>query len=299
MLHLILYIVFSSVFTLTIKWVYNRGTEDILTIGAINYIVALVGIAPWLWLDGGQTGDPYAILTGGLMGLVYFIAFFFVIYSVKLVGASATTVVSVLSITMPITVAAFVWDAKPTVIQIGGIALALLSLCLIGIKPKTQGTNEPANEKEPKTAAPRTSAKFSAFILLSFFLLCGCSRICQEAFKHLAAIDQKPTYLLSAFLVAALPSVGMLLYRKQKIKTMELAAGTVMGISNGVQTFFILRSLDFFEGYIVFTVTSAGGIIFTMLVATRLLGEKLSKLTYIGIAIAVVALCLLNWNTSG
>ena len=71
-----------------------------------------------------------------------------------------------------------------------------------------------------------------------------------------------------------------------------------MGLANGVQTFFILRSLDFYEGYIVFTVTSAGGIIFTMMVATRLLGEKLSKLTYIGIAIAVVALCLLNWPTS-
>lgn len=291
MIHLILYIIFSSVFTLTIKWVYNRGTEDILTIGAINYIIALIGIAPWAFLDGQQTGEHYAILTGGLMGLVYFIAFFFVIYAVKLVGASATTVVGVLSIMMPITVAAFVWDAKPSGIQIGGIVLALVSLCLIGIKPKAKSV-----DLEDVTNESKTSRRFSAFILLFFFLLCGCSRICQEAFKHLSAIDQKPTYLLSAFLVTALPSVGMLLYRKQKIKKMELVAGTVMGLCNAVQTFFILRSLDFFEGYIVFTVTSAGGIIFTMLVATQMLGEKLSKLTYLGIAIAVVALCLLNWK---
>jgi len=60
------------------------------------------------------------------MGLVYFVAFFFVIYCVRVVGVSSTMVVSSLSLLLPIIVAAFVWESTPNMIQIAGIALALV-----------------------------------------------------------------------------------------------------------------------------------------------------------------------------
>ena len=268
---------------------YNRGTEDIITIGAINYLVAAFSTAPLYFTGAQQTGDTMAMVTGGSMGLIYFIAFFFVTYCVRVVGVSATSVVSSLSLLLPIIVATFVWDSTPNLIQITGIALALLSLLLIAVKPKTAESAATENHSTDHNWKP-------LLILFVFFLLCGFSRIAQEAFKYESGIDQKPTFLLAAFTAAGIPSLILLIYRHRPILKMEWVVGIVMGLSNGLQTYFILKSLDFIPGYIAFPLSSAGGIVFTTAVATLMLGEKLQRQAYIGIAISVVALVLLNWQ---
>lgn len=291
MIYLILYIVFSSVFSLCIKWVHNRGSEDIITVGAINYICAAISIAPWFFIGVEQTGEPMAILTGGTMGLVYFVAFFFIIYCVRVVGVSSSTVVGSLSLLLPIVVAAVVWDSTPNAIQVFGIGLALVSLLLIAVKPQSNLVSQEQAEtgtSERKWIAPT--------LLFGFFLLCGMSRISQEAFKFESVPDQKPTFLLSAFVVSGIPSAFLLIYRHKPILKMELLIGTIMGVSNLLQSLLILKALDSIDGYIVFPLSSAGGIVFTTLVATLWLDEKLRRRAYLGIAIAVFALILLNWD---
>ena len=224
------------------------------------------------------------------MGLVYFIAFFFVIYCVRVVGVSSTMVVSSLSLLLPIIVAAFVWDSTPNLIQIAGIGLALVSLLMIAVQPKPP-TVKTATQNEPTARDWKPLA-----LLFVFFLLCGFSRIAQETFKYESIINQKPTFLLAAFTVAGIPSLILLIYRFRPIVKMELVIGIIMGMSNGLQTFWMLKSLDFIPGYIAFPLSSAGGIVFTTAVATLMLNEKLHKRAYIGIAVSVVALVLLNWQ---
>ena len=288
---------------------HNRGSEDIITIGAINYIVAASAIAPWYFTGIKQTGDFMAIATGGTMGLVYFVAFFFVIYCVRVVGVSSTMVVSSLSLLLPIIVAAFVWDSTPNLIQIAGIALALVSLLMVAVKPKPPAVkSKPLTVKsKPLTVKPKPDKTAAQDVLTAkdwkplallfvFFLLCGFSRIAQETFKHESVIDQKPTFLLAAFTIAGIPSLILLIYRLRPILKMELVIGIIMGLSNGLQTFWMLKSLDFIPGYIAFPLSSAGGIFFTTAVATLVLNEKLHKQAYIGIAVSVVALVLLNWQ---
>ena len=224
-IYLALYIVFSSLFTLCIKWVHVRGKEDIITVGAINYIVVVLITGPWYVIDGMQTGDIPAIITGGSMGAVYFVAFFFVIWCVRVVGASSTSVVSVLSMLIPIVFAAIIWGDRPSLLQSAGIALALLSLILIGLKPDRQST---ADEEE--TTAKQNSLTPS-LILGGFFLLCGLSRVAQEAFNHVSPATQKPTFLLAAFLAAGIPAAILLLWRRRKMLPMEIFIGATMGLS--------------------------------------------------------------------
>jgi drug/metabolite transporter (DMT)-like permease len=228
-----------------------------------------------------------ALWTGGSMGAIYFVAFFFAIYCIEKTGASSATVVGALSILLPITFAAIVWKERPDLIQTIGIILALLSLSLIGAQ--TSHPNESANTT-PKWIVPT--------MLLIFFLLCGCSRLSQEAFKHVSQPDHRPAFILSAFAIAAIPSLAVLLYFRRMPSRMEFVIGILMGLSNIFQTHFILKSLEYFEGFIVFPVTSAGCIVLTALIAVCFLGETLNKRTYLGIAISVIALFLLNWVQS-
>ena len=292
---LTLYVVFSSIFTLCIKWVHVRGKEDIITAGAINYIVAALIIAPWFVLDGQQTGNVPAIVAGGSMGFMYFINFFFVTWCVRVVGASSTTVVGVLSMLMPIIYAAMVWSSTPHWVQAIGIGMAIVSLILIGLKPDRQAIANKGDAKDSKEAPFSWKAPL---VLGGFFLLCGLSRIAQESFKYESVESQKPTFLLAAFVAAGIPSIFLLLWRRRKILPMEAVVGVAMGIANGSQTWFTLKTLDLLPGFIFFPVSSAGGIIFTMFVAVLWMEEKISRRALFGIGIAVVALIMMNVKIS-
>jgi drug/metabolite transporter (DMT)-like permease len=283
MIYLLLQVVFASAFTLVIKWTHVRGRENVITIGAINYIVAAISVLPVFLLNNPSPVSWGAIWTGGSMGVVYFIAFFFAIYAIKSVGAASATVVSVLSILLPIAVAAAIWNEHPNAWQTSGIGLALLALLLIG--GQTNRAGSPDVETARRWVIP--------VVLFSFFLLCGCSRLAQDTFKHVSQPDQLPAFLISAFGIAGTASVIMLLYRRRKILPMEMVFGVSLGLANILQSHFVLKSLEFFEGFIVFPVTSAGAITLTTIVATALLGERLTGRTCVGIAVSVVALFLL------
>jgi drug/metabolite transporter (DMT)-like permease len=278
---LCLQVVFASSFILIIKWAQLRDREDVITIGLINYIAAAVLIAPLFFGQQFSEISLGAMWTGGSMGAIYFVAFFFAIYSIKVVGASSTTVVSVLSILFPITVAAFVWDEIPNFQQMLGIGLALLALLLIGFRTNKQ----PSEER----------AWLTPLILLGFFFLCGCSRLSQEAFKHVSEPEQRATFVITAFTVAAIPSLIVLLVRRKKIKKMEWVFGVSLGLANMLQTHLILNCLEFYPGFIVFPVVSAGAIVLTTMVATGMMKERLNMQTCTGIGLAVIALFMLQW----
>lgn len=281
MFYLICNVIFASAFTLCIKWVQVRQREDIITVGPINYITAALLILPEYWLSISGVPDVNAVLTGGWMGACYFIAFFFVIQAIRWVGAAATTVISVLSLLLPIGCGVVLWDEVPNAYQAAGIVLALTALVLIAAQKSRDGESE--------------RPWFAPLVLLTFFLLAGLSRLAQATFGHVSVEEQRPAFLLAAFGTAAVPSVMLLAGRRKRIQRTEFAFGVGLGTANILQTHFILKSLDRFPGFIVFPVVSAGGLILTTLIATRLLGERPTPRTYSGIGIAVVALVLLNW----
>jgi drug/metabolite transporter (DMT)-like permease len=221
------------------------------------------------------------------MGLVYFIAFFFVIHCVKHIGASITTVVSVLSLLFPVTLAALLWSEIPDPSQSFGIALALLALLLVSVRWKA-----PAIDAVPTTA--NRHFLFNSAILLVFFILCGFSRLAQETFKHVSEPGHRPVFLFSAFGVTASFSAITLIYRQRRIPLTELGMGLLMGTANVFQTLMILKCLELYPGYIVFPATSAGTIVLTTIVATSLMGERIENLAILGIGMAVLSLFILT-----
>ncbi len=303
MFFLLLHIVFASSFTLLIKYTQQRAREDVVVVGSINYIVAALAVWPvFLSVQSGPVSLP-AVLTGAALGTTYFVAFFFVIFAIKTVGASSTTVVSVLSILIPISLAAVWYGESPSFNQSLGIGLALLSLLLItgGRKPadrnlvrlKQQLATDHDQPEDTGQANPRPW--LVPIVLLTFFMLCGLNRVYQDAFKHLSTPDQRPAFLAAAFLMAAIPSLVVLIRRGRVPLPTEFAIGVPMGLANCLQTFFVLRALQQLEGFIVFTLASCGAIVLTTVVAVGLMGERISRRAQLGISLAVVALVLLRW----
>ncbi len=272
---------------LSIKWMQNREREDIVTAGAVNYIVAFLAAIPSVWHSGALDVSRRAILTGGSMGVSYFLAFFFAIYAVRWIGAAGSTVISALSLVVPIICGIFVWQEQPNAFQSAGIVLALLSLLLISNKRA-----KPSEVLEP----PTNERHFGFLMLLIFFALCGCARLAQAAFKHVCAGEPASHFTLASFMLAAIPSALLLIVRRKPIRRSELGFGMLMGLANALQIQFMIKALSDLDSYIVFPVASAGGLMLTTLVATWLLSERLSRIAYMGITLACLALILLNWQ---
>lgn len=280
MIYLLFNVCFASAFTLLIKLVHNRGTEDIVTVGAMNYIVAAVLVLPDFYGNRADHLSLVAMVIGAVMGICYFIAFFFASSAVKRIGASSATVVAGLSLLLPIVCGAYLWNEHPNGYQIVGIALAITALALIG---------------QHGTSSDGSSRWFTSLVLVLLFLLAGVARLAQEAFRHASDASQRPTFLIAAFLFAALPSLIVLIVRRRSVSRMEMLLGFAMGAANILQLHFILKSLQQLPGFIVFPVASAGCLMLTAVVATRMLQEHLNRRAYVGITVASIAMVLLNW----
>ncbi len=170
MIYLLLNIVLSSYFVLCVKWLQSRN-DNIVTVGVLNYITAAV-VGAYLFFRGDTaTLTWYAGLTGAINGTCYFVAFFFLISAITWKGAANVSVILRLSILLPIVYGVLVWGESPDALQAAGIAVACLSLVLIGRR---------------KSNLAATSAPANAILILTFlFLIAGSSRLSQEMFKYL------------------------------------------------------------------------------------------------------------------
>ena len=181
-LWLVLNIVLSSTFLLCVKWLHPRR-EDVVTVGALNYIAGalvalLVTLASSLHMPGAV-----ALVTGGLNGVAYFIAFFFVAWTISWKGATILTVLSRLSILAPIAYAVIGGFETPTILQGLGVLAACAALVL------TAGRGM---DPEP---APRRGR----WMLIAFVSLASLSRLCQEWFKLFGRAQDQPYYVLAGF----------------------------------------------------------------------------------------------------
>lgn len=286
MLFLVLNVIFGSAFILILKWVQTHGRDNVMTVGAINYISAWVLATPemvWSWPSdiAGESSTPeafqYAWMMGAMLGCCYFTAFFFVIRAIHRVGASRTTVVGALSILMPIVCGIWLWREHPNTWQWLGVSLAISALILVG------GSRQAGVSWSWRTA----------LIVLGFFCLAGLARLAQQGFRHNSLPEWRPVFLWMTFACASIPALFVLTTRHRPTLH-EWSVGLGLGIANILQTHFMLLSLRQFESYIVFPVSSAGGVVLTAVVATQILGERINRRSAWGIALATAALILLN-----
>jgi len=281
MVDIVIHIALAALFTLGIRWAQLHPSYDVMVVGAINYITAGLLSGVLLLLTGAwayQTSWP-AILTGGALGANYFIAFFLLLSTLNLRGAAIASALSRLAVIIPIALAVVVWQERPSAVQWIGIGVSVIAVFLMNAPQK--------GSEESRTTR-------GTIVMILFFLFAGGAFSSQEVFDHTAAPRYAPVFLTSGFVLASLASLLLLLARRVRPASRELAAGYVIGVANGLQVLFLLRALEQLPAFLVFAISSAGGLVATALAARVTLGERPALLRSIGIGTAAVALVLLQ-----
>ena len=122
----------------------------------------------------------------------------------------------------------------------------------------------------------------------------GASDAMAKVFEDLGTASQQSQYLFYTFLVALVLCTALMVYKKQSLGRWEFLFGTLIAIPNFVSTRFMLKALADIPAVIAYPAFSVGTILGVTMAGVLFFHERLSKRQWIGIAMILVALVLLN-----
>lgn len=281
MLFLILSIICSVtvgvIFKITRK--YNCNPIQIIT---FNYVFAILfcyfTFSPNL--DEVTANAPWNIYLS--IGILLPVVFLFLVASIKHMGIVKTDAAQRLSLFIPILAAWFIFKEEFNSYKIIGLVIGFLALLLILKKPSENEQNK---------------WFYPAIVLLGFGVI-------DILFKQIALYSTLPytTSLFIVFDIALAVSLLMVIYdtvlKKVKLDLKNILFGGLVGLFNfGNILFYLKAHLAFSENpSTVFAGMNMGVIVLGSLVGVFFFKEKLSKMNFFGVVLALIAIIFIVFS---
>ena len=264
-------VIVGIIFKITRKYDTNR-TQII----AFNYVFALalcyITFRPNLKeVNAGAPWNIYAAI-----GVLLPIVFLFLAASIKFMGIVKTDAAQRLSLFIPILAAWFIFKEDFNSYKVIGLVIGFLGLLFI--------LKKPAQNTENKWIYP-------AVVLLGFGVI-------DILFKQIALYTTLPytTSLFVVFAIALLIAVCIVIYevliKKVKFNTKNILFGGWVGLFNFGNILFYLKAHQAFSDNpsTVFAGMNMGVIILGSLVGLLFFREKLSKMNFAGLILALISI---------
>lgn len=276
----ILLSIFCSVLVSILLKIARRYEVNINQAIAFNYAIAALLCAYFYHPDLSSVSEaPVSIYL--VLGFLLPTIFVVLAGSVKHTGIVRTDIAQRLSLLIPLLAAFIIFKEDISPIKTAAIVLGLIAVvCSI-----------------PWQKGGEKSNKSWLFPLLVFFGM----GIIDVLFKQIAVIKSIPftTSLFLVFIIAL--SISMLtlmyfiLFRKHKLSIKNIGFGLILGFFNFGNILFYLKAHQALKDQpsVVFSAMNIGVIALGSLVGLWLFKEKLSKLNYIGIGLAIVAIVII------
>lgn len=283
MIFLILTIVQSTAIFVVMK-LFNRFRIDNWQAITVNYFVATVfgliiyngDISPGVIID--KEWFIYALI----LGLTFISTFFVFALSSQKVGVALTSVASKMSVVIPVLAGLILLNEKINLLSGLGVAIALLAFYL------TLGKG--ANSSFPR--------KYLILPLL-LFMGNGINDTLMKYAEYYYVADTNDLILFLSIIFSASLVLGLCvstakyINKKYSVSPRNILAGIILGLLNFGSTFYILKCMSIYDSSVVFPVSNAGIVSLSALIGFFLFKEKLSKINWAGIMLAILAIILI------
>lgn len=272
----------------------QRRNLDLLQAVTVNYVIAtLVGVAFSPGFFNNVAGDhPEVLPLALILGLSFILIFFIMGMVIREIGVAYTTILSKMSVIIPV-MFSFIWYQETLgAKRVAGIAVALLAVVLINLKQK--------NKTPTGTTAPKSGMMpgLLALLALSIFLGTGANDIMFKIFnkEHSQAVSDEDFTIFvlgTAAILGALVLGYNMLRGKSRLDPKSMLAGVAIGIPNFFSVIFLTRSLEYFDGTVFYPVNNIGQLATVSLVGIILYKEVFNRMNYLGLLAALLAILLL------
>jgi len=278
MLFLVLSIICSVTVGVLFKILYQKQSNTIQII-TFNYATALLLSYVFFNPNFSTIISTSAWTIYAFLGILLPAVFFMLVQSIRYMGIVKTDAAQRLSLFIPILAAWFIFREQFNTYKIAALLLGFPALLLL--------LNKPTSNQENKWMYP-------ALVLLGFGLI-------DILFKQIALYTKLPfTTSLSVIFAIALLIMSFVLayglvFQKVSFDSKNIFWGIAVGIFNFSNIFFYLKAHQAFaqNPSTVFAGMNMGVIVIGSLVGIFIFKEKLSKLNFIGLFLALVAIVLI------
>lgn len=286
MIYLTLAIISSTAVSVFMK-LFDKHIKNNMVMFSANYFIC--GVLSYLFeviskgnretaLISTNNGIMFTVIFGIFSGVMYLISFILLQFNINRNGVILSATFMKLGVVVPIIMSITAFKEIPTIFQLIGILMALISIIIINTENKE-------NNKEQKVA-------LTWLILL--LLLGGLTDATSNIYEKLGNPGYKDKYLLFIFISAMLVSVSAAIYKRQKVTKMDIISGMMIGIPNYFSSRFLLYSLSEVPAIVAYPIYNVAVIMLIALIGRLIFKEKLSKRKYIGMVIISGAIIMLN-----
>ena len=254
------------------------------TLITYNYLAAtLLGLLLFKPLEAVSLNTVPGWWSYGIaLGVLFILMFFLIGRSAQKAGITVTTLANKLSLVFPVLFSLLYYHESVSTIKYIGLGTATLAVLLAVYKKDLRRTNLP-------------------YIVLPLLIFFG-SGVVDSLVKFVQAEKitsaETSAYTTFVFLVALISGTFLLLFNrpvKWKIHPPTLLLGTLLGIVNFGSLFFIIKALNHtgLKSALVFALNNMSVVALSALLGALLFNEKLNKINFAGIVLAIISLYFL------
>lgn len=284
MIPLTLSILSSSVLLVIFKYfdkfkihTFQAITVNYFVATTLGFLLAPIQLQPYELL-----AKPWA-LSAVVIGSVFIGMFYIMALSSQKVGVAVSSVANKMSLVIPVIAGFLLYQESAPILKIIGIILAITAVLMVTFPKEKLDIDR-------------------KYLILPIVIFIG-SGFLDTVFKYVQttqlASGDIEIFSASLFLVSAtmgsIVLIGNRIINGITLQPKSIVAGFALGIPNYFSIHFLLQSLNLpnLESTVVFPINNTGIVLLSTFFAILLFSERLSKLNWAGILLAVVSIALI------
>jgi len=277
-----------------------------------NYAVAAV-IGFFASVALGQTRiSNQAALLAAVTGVLFVAGLLVWTRAIQAAGLALSVVAMRTAVVIPLLAAAVIWHERPAPLELIGSAVALLALSLvlsevtrptldnrqssIGNEPTARDAKTAKNEPNPGIVTRQSSIVDSSALLwlVLLFLADGLVMTAALIFRKELSLNETMPFQTIIFVAAFFVTTLLYYLRRPRLGPEILKWGALLGTANFGNYLFLVLALSVLPGLVVYPVIAAGEVGLLAIAGVVLWKEKVGIRGWLGIALAVIAIVLIQ-----
>jgi multidrug transporter EmrE-like cation transporter len=281
MINLFLAIIFPVVSIVLLKLFVKYKVNNLHAI-VVNYLGAAF-ISILLSQNSFSVSDVFNaswLYLSIIIGVLFIFNFYLIALAAQRISLSIATLANKISLVIPVLAAFMIFGEETSIVRIIGIILAFISIYLITF------TNGKLN----------IDKKYVYLPILIFIATGVTDTLLNYTQSHFfTKPNEMAFFATTTFIFSFVFGMLFLLPKLKGLTIKNITAGTVLSIPNALGVYFVLKTLQgSIPTSIVFPVLNIGSLLLAVVLGYFLFKERLEKINWIGIGVAIVTIFILT-----